>query len=131
MTRARKIALSVAPLLIALLTSAAVGAYFGYSQARSYFGSHWLDEQSNDIRSRLVMLGYLKSGETARAAEMLEDLMYDDLIALEPDRFIDRRTKDNINQTLAEVRAHRTKYPYSRRPMIDRMVERALSQPPF
>lgn len=131
MTRGRKIILSAAAIVAATLASAALGAYFGYSQARSYFGSHWLDEQSNDIRSRLVMLGYLRSGESARAAGMLEDLMYDDLIALEPDRFIDRRTKNNINQTLMEVRAYRSNNPYSRRPMIDRMVEKALSLPPY
>lgn len=131
MTKGKKIVLSAVAILAVALASVLLGAYFGYSQARSYFGSRWLDEQSNDIRSRLVMLGYLKSEETARAAEMLEDLMYDDLIALEPDRFIDRRTKDNINQTLSEVRAYRSKSPYSRRPMIDRMVEQALAHPPY
>lgn len=103
----------------------------GLSPYRDYFGSHWLNEQRNDIRSKMVMLGYLRSGETAKAAEMLEELMYDDLIALEPDRFILRRTKDNINQTRSEVRAFRAKNPYTRRSMIDRMIERTLFHPPY
>ncbi|GEM_PF-6091283 len=131
MTKGKKVLLSAAAILAVALASAVAGAYFGYSRARGYFGSHWLNEQSNDIRSRLVMLGYLRSGEHAKVAEMLEDQMYDDLIALEPDRFIDRRTKDNINQTMSEVRAYRAGSPYARRPMIDRMVEQALSHPAY
>lgn len=123
--------MSAAAVLVAILVSAVVGAYFGYSHARGYIGSRWLDEQSNDIRRSLVMLGYLRSGESAKAAEIMEDQMYDDVIVLEPDRFIDRRTKDNINQTLSEVRAYRTKNPYTRRPMIDQMVEQALAHPPY
>jgi hypothetical protein len=131
MTKGQKIVLSAAAILAAALALFILGAYFGYSHARSYFGSRWLDEQSNDIRSRLVMLGYLRGGDAKKATEMMEDLMYDDLIALEPDRFIDRRTKNNINQTLAEVRAYRSNNPYARRPMIDRMVEQALAHPPY
>lgn len=131
MTRGRRIIILAAAFILVAVLSSAAGAWFGYSHARSFFGSSWLNEQSNDIRSRLVVIGYLRSGEGARAAEMLEDQMYDDLIALEPDRFIDRRAKDNINQTLSEVRAYRSHSPYSRRPMIDRMVEQALARPPY
>ncbi len=131
MTKGKKIVLSAAAILAVALALFLLGAYSGYSHARSYFGSRWLDEQSNDIRSRLVALGYLRSGEASRALEMLEDLMYDDLIALKPDRFIDRRTKDNINQTLSEVRAYLSNSRYSRRPMMDRMIEQALAHPPY
>jgi hypothetical protein len=131
MTKGKRISVFAAAFLLVAVASAVLGAYFGYSRARGYFGSQWLGEQCLDIRSRLVLLSYLKSSDPAKTAEMLEDQMYDDVISLEPDRFIDRRAKDNINQTLAEVRAYRSANPNTRRPMIDRMVEKALSLPPY
>ena len=140
MTKGKRIIVLTAAFLLVAIAAATFGAWFGYGRARGYFGSHWLDEQSNDIRSRLALLGYLRSGETATprpssvqaAVELLEDQMYDDVISLSPDQFIDRRTKDNINQTLSEVRAYRSAWgANTRRPMHDRMVEKALSLPPY
>lgn len=119
-------------LLVGGVVGFAAGWYGGFEMTAAHYGNEWLYEQARDVESRIAVLRELRSGRSTAAAERLEADLDDDLIAIRPDPRIGRRTVDEINKAIAEVRAYRSEYPYtSSRPQIARMVEEVLAGAPY
>ena len=110
----------------------AIGGYVGMHLMFSFFGNNWLHEQADDIQSRIVILKHLRGGKQAQAIELLEAQLDDDLISIEPDKYINEQTIADINNTIREAKEYRSTYPRSsNRPHVDAMVSNVFSQEPY
>lgn len=119
-------------LLVGGVAGFAAGWYGGFEMTSTHYGNEWLYEQARDVESRISVLRALRSGQRGVAADRLEAELDDDLVGIRPDPRIGRRTVDEINKAIAEVRAYRSEYPYTAsRPQIGRMVEEVLSGAPY
>jgi hypothetical protein len=110
----------------------AIGGYVGMRLMFSYFGNNWLHEQAADIQARIVVLKQLRSAEKGQAVELLEAQLDDDLISIEPDKYINDQTISEINNAIREAREYRSRHPRaSNRPHVDMMVKNVFSQEPY
>jgi hypothetical protein len=110
----------------------AIGGYVGMRLMFSYFGNNWLHEQAADIQSRIVILQHLRSAEKEQAIEFLEAQLDDDLISIEPDKYIKDQTIFEINNAINEARKYRSTYPReSNRPFVDTMVKNVFLREPY
>ena len=91
-----------------------------------------LHEQADDIQSRIVILKQLRGGTQAKAIELLESQLDDDVISIEPDKYINDQTIADINNAIREAKAYRSTHPRtSNRPHVDTMVSNVFSQEPY
>lgn len=110
----------------------AIGGYAGMHMMLSYFGNHWLHEQADDIQSRIVILKHLRGGKQAQAVELLESQLDDDLISIEPDKYINTQTIADIDNAIRAAKEYRSVYyRTSTRPHVDAMVNNVFSQDPY
>lgn len=110
----------------------AIGGYVGMRLMFSYFGNNWLHEQAADIQTRIIILQHLRSAEKDQAVELLEAQLDDDLISIEPDKYINDQTISEINNAINEARKYRSIHPRtSNRPFVDTMVKNVFSQEPY
>lgn len=109
-----------------------IGGYAGMHMMFSFFGNNWLHEQADDIQSRIVILKHLRGGKQAQAIELLESQLDDDVISIEPDKYINEQTITDINNAIREAKAYRSAHPRtSNRPHVDAMVNNVFSQEPY
>jgi hypothetical protein len=110
----------------------AIGGYAGMHMMFSYFGNNWLHEQADDIQSRIVILKHLRGGKQVQAIELLESQLDDDVISIEPDKYINIQTIADINNAIREAKEYRLIYPRtSNRSHVDAMVNNVFSQEPY
>jgi hypothetical protein len=79
------------------------------------------------VGSKTYMLNALRTGETAKATEMLESLLDGDLVTLSvlPEDSFDQHMKSAV----AKAAAYRAQYPYkSNEPIVAEAVSRVLTQ---
>lgn len=118
--------------LVGGVVGLAIGGYIGIHLVVSYFGNRWLHEQVDDVQSRIVILKHLRAAEKDQAVELLEALLDDDLIALEPDEYINDQTISEINGAIREAKEYRSVHPRtSDRPHVDTMISNVFSQEPY
>jgi hypothetical protein len=118
--------------LVGGIVGLAIGGYVGMRLMVSYFGNNWLHEQAADIQARIVILKHLGSAEKNQAIELLEAQLDDDLISIEPDKYINDQTIFEINNVIREAREYRSRHPRaSNRPHVDTMVKNVFSQEPY
>jgi len=110
----------------------AIGGYFGTHLMVSYFGNNWLHEQADDVQSRIVILKHLRAVKLGRAIELLEAQLDDDLISIEPDKYINGQTIADINEAIRAAKEYRSTNPRkSNRPHVDTMVTNVFSRGPY
>ncbi|MBN1255801.1 MAG: hypothetical protein JXA50_11055 [Deltaproteobacteria bacterium] len=110
----------------------AIGGYVGMRLMVSFFGNNWLHEQAADVQTRIVILKHLRAAERNQAIELLEAQLDDDLISIEPDKYINDQTISDINNAIHEAREYRSNHPRaSNRPHVDTMVKNVFSQEPY
>jgi hypothetical protein len=110
----------------------AIGGYVASHLMASYFGNNWLHEQADDIQSRIVILQHLRGGKQSQAVELLEVQLDDDVISIEPDKYINAQTITDINSAIREAKKYRSAHPRtSNRPHVDAMVNNVFSQEPY
>ncbi len=108
------------------------GGYIGFELTTASFGNKWLDEQANDISSRITILKNVREGRHDEAVEVMERQLEDDLISIEPDRRIKERTLSSINGAIKNAKNYRMQYPRtSSRPSIEKMAEAVLKRAPY
>jgi hypothetical protein len=118
--------------LVGGVVGLAIGGYAGMHMMFSFFGNNWLHEQADDIQSRIVILKHVRGGKQAQAIELLESHLDDDLISIEPDKYINEQTIADINDAIREAKAYRSVYPRtSNRTHVDAMVNNVFSQEPY
>jgi hypothetical protein len=118
--------------LVGGMVGLAIGGYVGMRLMFSYFGNNWLHEQAADVQARIVILKHLRSAEKDQAIELLEAQLDDDLISIEPDKYINGQTISEINNAIREAREYRSTYPRtSNRPHVDTMVKNVFLQEPY
>jgi uncharacterized iron-regulated membrane protein len=118
--------------LVGGIVGLAISGYAGMHMMFSYFGNNWLHEQAEDIQSHIVILRHLRAGKQAQAVELLEVKLDDDVISIEPDKYINARTITDINSAIREAKEYRSTHPRtSNRPHVDAMVTNVFSQEPY
>ena len=58
------------------------GGYISFEITTTSFGNKWLDEQANDISSRITILKNVREGRHEEAVEVMERQLEDDLISI-------------------------------------------------
>ncbi|MEK7287796.1 MAG: hypothetical protein AAB091_04495 [Elusimicrobiota bacterium] len=112
-----------AAFIAGLAVGALGGSYGSFRLAKSYFGSNWLYEQAKDVESKVAFLKTLRSDGQQETIEGLEVELDDDLISMQPDKFITKRTMAEIDTAVQMAKEYRLIHPRkSGRPMIDRMI---------
>jgi hypothetical protein len=115
--------------LVGGVAGLAIGGYVGARLMISYFGNNWLHEQADDVQSRIVILKHLRTAELGQAVELIEAQLDDDLISMEPDKYINDQTIAEINEAIREAKKYRSANPRkSNRPHVDRMVTNVFSR---
>jgi len=115
--------------LVGRVIGLAGGGYGGMRLMVSNFGNNWLHEQADDIRSRIVILKHIRAAEQSQALEYFEAQLDDDLISIEPDKYINDKTIAEINEVIQKAKEYRSRYPRtSSRPHVDQMVKNVFSQ---
>lgn len=118
--------------LVGGVVGLAIGGYVASHLIVSYFGNNWLHEQADDIQSRIVILKHVRGGKQAQAVELLEAQLDDDMISIEPDKYINAQTIADINNAIREAKAYRSTHPRtSNRPHVDAMVNNVFAQDPY
>jgi hypothetical protein len=118
--------------LVGGIVGLAIGGYVGMHLMVSYFGNNWLHEQADDVQSRIVILKHVRAGQKNQAVELLEAQLDDDLISIEPDKYINDQTISEINEAIREAKEYRATNPRkSNRPHVDQMVTNVFSQEPY
>ena len=119
-------------LLVGCVVGLVIGGYGGMHLMFSYFGNNWLHEQADDILSRIVILKHIRAAEQGQALELLEAQLDDDLISIEPDKYINDQTIAEINDAIQKAKEYRSTHPRtSNRPHVDQMVKNVFSQGPY
>lgn len=78
------------------------GGDIGFELTTTRFGNEWLNEQANDISSRITILKNVREGRHEEALEVMERQLEDDLISIEPDHRIKELTLSAIRNYLVE-----------------------------
>ena len=118
--------------LVGGVVGLAIGGYAGMHMMFSFFGNNWLHEQADDIQSRIIILKHVRGGKQAQAIELLESQLDDDLISIEPDKYINEQTIADINNAIHQAKAYRSEHPRtSNRSHVDAMVSNVFSQEPY
>jgi hypothetical protein len=118
--------------LVVGVVGLAIGGYVGSHIMVSYFGNNWLHEQADDVLARIVILKHLRAGQQIQAVELLEAQLDDDLISIEPDKYIKEQTIADINKAVREAKEYRSAHPRtSNRPHVDSMVTHVFSREPY
>ncbi len=122
----------IAAVIVGGLVGAAIGGYFGVDLTTAGFGNRWLEEQAQDIDSRIANLKKIREGLQEEALEAMERQLEDDLISIEPDDRIKQPTLGAINTAIQNAREYRTQYPIATsRPAIEKMVEAVFKRVPY
>ncbi len=108
------------------------GGYISFELTTTRFGNKWLDEQANDISSRITILKNVREGRHEEAVEVMERQLEDDLISIEPDHRIKEGTLSAINGAIQNAKDYRTQYPRTpSRPSIEKMVADVFKRAPY
>ena len=108
------------------------GGYISFELTTTRFGNEWLNEQANDISSRITILKNVREGRHEEAVEVMERQLEDDLISIEPDHRIKELTLSAINGAIQNAKDYRTQYPRTpSRPSIEKMVEDVFKRGPY
>ena len=104
----------------------ATGSYLGFRLVLN----NWVQEQAGDVRGHIALLRELRTGKPGEAIEMLEIMLDDDLVVLEPEGYqLQPGVREDMYAALRDAKQYRSEYPRkSRRSAVDEMVRNVLSR---
>ena len=116
--------------VVFFIAGAAGGVFGGFYFGAEWLLNRWVAEQAGDIKGHIDVLKALRAGNTGQAIEMLEVLVDDDLVVLEPEGYrLHRGVRDEMYAALRAAQQYRADQPRkSKRPHVDEMVRNVLKR---